>query len=646
MPSKEERRDLYLERSRQAEEEYGSLVTMLEGLEPYYYLDYEIEHTEMLREGIEHVCMPWGTNAIDLVHDLLSVAGYSLSVPSMGPEKSHRSYAETQERYIQTVFDESERMQGQDLLSRAAMSGAMRGVVVGRAIHAPKWLERVKGEDGKYTYDTRVKGKIPIVVQLRDPLEVFPVFGRDGLMWVVESQQRRLRDIRQTYGKDILPDRKDEDQLIRWLEYWDDEEYCYWADNEPVKMGAGRGVVGPWAHRYGGIPYSYQFCRQTLSLEPDRRVRPLLVGLTGLIERSDLLDSMQMTFISTYIGSPITVKMIGPEKPRVSLKPRAINYIQVQESIDALFPGRTPVELQEMMQQISAHFERGTFPGSMYGTDPGRVMAGYAIAMLNQAGQARLNPIIHAIERCIASLGEKVLMISENYIQNKILERPIPFFYYLDEKDENTGQLFRARKDMLFDASKLEGAYRVESKLGEVMPADKAANMSLAQAARSGGTTGRPLLSDSTILEKYAIVDSASDEKQRIDEEIAESSPELSALSRAIAIARLREDYLDELNDLGVDIEATLAQIQAGQPVTAPMRETPLPGQLPMEAMPGAGPDLLEAQQEAITPQAVGNSMQAVGNQGMVGLPPTMPRQVAEDLGFLPPEQLELEDFG
>lgn len=630
MATKAERLALYWERAENAKGEYSLRDELLRALEPYYFLDYPLPPGLELEEGVEHVEMPWGTNAIDLVHDLLSVAGYSMSVPSLGPEKTKRTYAEVQEKYVRAVFDESARIQQQDLLSRAASGGAMRGAVCGRVVHQPEALQRAKNESGKYKYSMKVQGKVPLQVQLRDPLEVWPVFGRDGLSWVIESQERKVRDVQETYGKDIL-EGLDENSNVTWTEYWDREEYCYWADGKPISMGRGKGVPGPWKHRYGGMPYVWEFCRQTLDMRPERRTRPLLSGLTKVIERADMLDSMEMTFISNYIGTPWVAQSVGPEKIKMSTKPGSTIHIKEGESIRPLQSGRTPLELQEMQSKLSAHFERGTFPGSMYGTDPGRVMAGYAIAMLNQSGQARINPIIAGVERCVAGLAEKVLMVTENYLQKRILEGPVPFFWYEDSEDEETGDEYVARQDLKFDASKLEGVYRVSVTLGDIMPADEASKMSLAQAARTPGVTGRPLMSDQTIQEKYILVESPSDERKRIDEELAEASPELAALDRAIAIATMRKEKVAELDKLGVDIDQVLEQIATGQPVTAALMDMELPQELP----PGALPQ---------TPQAVGGSMQAVGaGEQIPGLPPTMPTEVGQALGALPmnPEEVE-----
>jgi hypothetical protein len=583
-------------------ENYGTRDSDLDALTKYYFLDYEAEGEQ--QEGIEVVHLPLVTNAIDLVQDLLGSADLALTVPSASEKASDKKLADTEEKFLRRMLEQSARFQHQDLIRRAAWSAAMRGAVCGRVMVVTDWLEAEEMEQVT---------KLPILFQLRDARHIYPEFGLDGLSYIVERQTRFVRDIRQTYGDKFLSD-YDPNTEVEWIEYWDATDYAYFAGGESVKSAA---------HLYGGIPYSYKFCRQTSDLDPAKRSRPFIAGLTNVVERMDALSSMEATFIANYIGSSWLVTSDETDW-KLDLTPGAINYLRDGEEVKPLQGNRKQIEIDEMYGKLQSVWERGTFPHTMYGGDPGRQMSGYSINLLNQGGRIRLQPMITAIEDMVAELCGHALMIAENYV-TKTTDKPIAFNWYTTKETED-GTEYRAKDVLSLDAKLLGGEYHVEVAMGDLLPQDEVGNVALATQARTPGVDNRPLLSDETILEKYKMVDDTADERMRIDRQEAWAAPELGELRRAVLVAEMKEELIERLQELDVDVDLILESLGQGQ-VQQPQQQ-----QLDMSM----GPEMMPQGSMPQGPMMDGMPMPTPVEQGMTetGMPTdVMPPAM---LGFPP----------
>lgn len=555
--------------------EYATRDTIFDELERYYFLELDKEDKAALEEGVEVVHLPYASNAIDLVQDLVVDAALTLAVPAMATGPTAKQFADTAEKYILSIIQQSERAQKQILLARASWLAAMRGCVAGRVMAIPKWLS--KTEDGTWEAGQRV----PLLLQLRDPRYVYPAFGLDGLSFVIERRTRTVRDLRNSLGDDVLPNKKLKDTVI-WTEYWDDTWFCYWADGKPVALSAG---AGPWPHRYGGIPYAFDFARQTAKTAPDKRVRPLLKSVQSVIDRLALLDSAEATFLMQYAGDSLMVSAEG--EPPIDLRPGSINYLEPDDKVNWLYGSRQPVEFQLAHGKYSAQLQKGTFPDAMYGMDPGRVMAGYALNLLNQAGQLRLKPIVACLERFLQDLFENVLMVSEHYLTD-LIGGAIPF-YLTGDREAEDGARLRTREENKLDAKKFDGWYEVEVTLGDLMPADQQANLILALKSREVGPDGRPMLSWETAVEEYGLTASPGDERERIDREMAMNDPVVQILNQALYVAQIKQELGDELLKLDIDPDEVLAMAQGmGQGPSQPpqMMQAPQPSGVPAEVLP------------------------------------------------------------
>jgi hypothetical protein len=331
--------------------EHSTRDTLYDDLEDYYFQENEKDPTaEHEQEGIEIVCLPHGPNAIELVQDLLSDAELTLTVPAKKDTDPERALADESEAFCELVLRDCERVQQQDPRGLAAWLVAMRGAVAGRVLPLPSFMEAaVKGQKAaRAWFDDRAR--LPLSLQIRDPRYVYPAWGRDGLVYIVERWTRTVRDIRRTYGEGVLPNRT-EDEEVEWREYWDEKRFVYWADEEPVELFGESGIT---PHDYGEIPYAYAFARQTAKMEPDKKVRPLLGAARHTIDLMDRLDSMDLTFIHQYVGTSWKIIYQGESKPKVSLGVGDKVFLREDEDIQPIQGGRRALELDTFRCSIKA----------------------------------------------------------------------------------------------------------------------------------------------------------------------------------------------------------------------------------------------------------------------------------------------------
>lgn len=658
--------------------EYAERDELFDDLDSYYFQEAAKDvDADAEDEGVEIVRLPHASTAADVVQDLVAAVQVNLAVPAMSEKSGDKRLAETAEGFLKALIHESEQAQGVRLPAQASWCAFMHGCCAGRVVPKPSYVSKVNGV-------WQVKDRIPLQMQLRDPRIVYPRFGQDGMQCVIERWTRTVHDIQRTYGAEILPTRKLTDE-VEWTEWWDDAEHCYWADAEPVPMPGGK-KPGPRVHLYGGNPYVFIFARQTGRVrEPDKRVRPILANMRRVIDRMDRMDSMEATALAQYNGDALLVWRRGaatadPDAEerdwQIDMRPGRQNYMDVDDKVEWLRSTMRSPDFAAARGKYEAMWERGTFPSTMYGTDPGRAMAAYAIHLLNQSGQLRLKPILACIEDFIGALCERALMVAENYVA-PLVEGPIPFVTFA-QVEEADGRRRGVRNREGFDAAKVAGAYNVGVTLGELLPQDEQTNLTLAERA-----VGGHLLSWETSVEKWKLTDSPAQERARLDREAAWQDPEVVALKRAILVASVKQELREDAVKLGIDVdkvlasppeaqaaspqppvpmggggavgpgglppEAVAAMLGGGQPggmgpgVVPLEAGMPVPQGVPAELMPGlgpaaAGPGMTEPVMEpGVAPMGGGQpGLRAGAPQGMAGLPPEL--IAAVQAGELSPE--------
>jgi len=337
---------------------------------------------------------------------------------------------------------------------------------------------------------------------------------------------------------------------------------------------------------------------------------------------------MGLTFIKQYNGDAIAVYSEDKDF-KLDLTPGATNYLAPNEKMEWIRGGRQPLEIEKERMKYEGLYQRGTFPYSLYGQDPGRLLSGYALNLVNQSGQMRVRPIIECIERLMSGLCSKALMLAEHHL-GPLLNGKIEVYTVADGEME-TGDKRSVRQVETFVPADLKGYYQVDVSLGELMPADEQANVVLALRAGEEDKSGRPMLSWETRMERFKLTDSPVKERERINREMALKDPEVQTLTSAVYKAVVIKELSEELAKLDVDAKKILASVQAAK------MEAPQPPQMPLEGAPLQQPPM-QGPPSGLPPEMLPPQMQG---QMMPGPEQVMGGGLPPELANLPPEQLQ-----
>lgn len=469
---------------------------MYKRLDKLYFMDKA--NREPANEGVQHVTMPYATSVVDLIVDLASQMELTIEVPATSESKAAELDAEMLENWLRSWLSINGKRQQRNIIGESAFLAAQRAWVVGRTLY----VEQAVRLSDKVGEKATVSG-LPVVLQLRDPQNVYVQDGPLGPRYVVERWMRSAGDIRSLYPK-ALDAEIDDDQEVEWTEYWDDKYRCYLVDGEPVK-GPGGAVV---AHGYGCIPYSFGNARTTPYRAGEKRYRPVLAGVESLAKTIDTWFSIIATAgLASVTNSWIVYsdQYSADGGKELDLTPNSINYFASTDKVAPLQRAGMPGDFFQLGNLMFQAWQSETFPFSLFGQSPGDV-AGYAISLLSQAGRRIILPIWKAIEDMLAGAMLNCVTICRNKIA-PLVGNEIPLVLVTEGQTANR----KVKRQLRLNVSKWGDDLDLAAHLADPMPQDVAGNIRMALEATRGG-----LLSNETALSKFKIISDPASEMDRM----------------------------------------------------------------------------------------------------------------------------------
>jgi len=497
-------------------------------------------------------------------------------VPAASPDEEALRDAEEREKWLNAFWEASEREARKSLLTRMAWQGFQRGMVVARVIfRLDRLVHRGTGEEAEerpYAPDEMPSRRVaeyeqgdllPVQVQVRDPLSVWPEWNEDGLVCVVETLERRVRDVRRRHGDEALPGRGGA-EVVEWREYWDDERWIGWADGV---------LVVDEEHGIGAVPYAIEMPISAESGQPEREVRPFLEQAEGIAARINRILSIQETTAVQYNNDALAVTgdvTHGPGREQgISLRPFEVNYLRPGSTLQWIRrSGGSPPDTTQLLQLYLQEWERATWPAEMHGMER-MARSGYAWGLLTESGRIRLVPVIEAIQDVMERADELVMRVLE-----RELGQLVGGWVHLDvvEVADRDGREVRTRRRVTIDTQAIEGDYASQVTLGQPATADKMQRALMGERLAKGG-----LLSRRTVAEEYLGVSSWAEERERLAREQAEQDPVMvqarAALYRVEALRQLRKD----LEDMELDEEEMALVMTQLQQVGMSQKQAPAP---------------------------------------------------------------------
>ena len=473
-------------------------------------------------EEVYRVVVPDGASAIDLVCDMISSQDINLVIPAAVDKATERKAAAEVRTWMMAWWRLMEREEDLDLRRELAQDACKFGAACLRVIVDD---DRVPtGKEGEMAWADET---FPMVPEMRDIQGVYPLFRRQKLTAVVDSYDVSVLDAKLDYPDLSWPSEWKSDEEITVNEYWSDTHMAFWVKGRKYSHAGGlqskEGKKGclwlqePVKHNYGRLPYVYRFLRGESKYrnDPVRQARGFLKTWHGTLKVMNAVESAKVTTGLSYTNNAwIVTTRRQRAQFRLDIRSNKINYLQPDESVEALRRGELPVDLAGISGEWREKFQRQSVPDAVYGEGLANNMAGYAIALQGDSGRRILQPATKAVQDCLADMFSIALAIVDDYLGPLYKERGVDMVVHTYETKPESEVPFK--KDVSLDHTTIAGLRYTEVEIGNPMPQDDERAVRLAQQLRQPDASGNPLASDETILEKVLKYDSRQ-ERLRIE---------------------------------------------------------------------------------------------------------------------------------
>lgn len=483
-------KDAIAERGELVKERYAQRDENLDAANDIYD---EVGVSKAKDAEIYYVHLPEGRNAADLIADLQASLTIRVTVPSDGEKVSEKKRADEVEAFLNAWITHIQQQEDVRFTHELTYDAIKTGVVAVRTVFLS---ERVKG--GKYD------GKFPVVMEVRDWRNIYPVFQRSRVMEVFECYETNAFDLRLDNPGMEVPDTWQNDQRVTVWEWWSEKKKAFWISGPAYSDRAGLQQSGriwlqaPVDHRYGCLPYSLRAIRPQSKHrgKPDKMSPSLLESWAGIVNGMNIVESAKFTAGMSYINSAWVMKS-PREAPELDTSTGAVNYLLPDEDVAPLTKGQVPVDLLQMGDDWASRFQRASIPTALYGENVGANMAGYAIQLLSDSGRRIITPITEAIQLAISDGCAHMLSICENLLGPMLNDQDITVD--ATEMIEDGNRQRAIRRGVKLDWDSLDGGYYNTVRLGDPLPQDKERGINMALGLRTKDDSGMPLMSDETI---------------------------------------------------------------------------------------------------------------------------------------------------
>jgi len=475
-------------------------LTVIDGDEEFYTDIGVFESQEDV--DVMVVKVPDGRDAVDLMSDMLGSTFLSVLVPAPGELVADRKRAEAVERWLSSYMYALDQYEDSQFVASCVWDCAVRGALVLRSI--------VNTESGD--------SELPILLQLRDYRNVFPVWRGSRLVEVFEGYDAQVIDLRLEYSDITFPKEWNDSDYVTVFEYWSATHKAFWCGylgegarhiNSDAAGGGPMWLQEPTTHEYGVLPYSIRIPRGR-----SRTGHRSILGNMGVTLR--VLGKLESALLTTSMGAVMAAWTLKSERgseasDAIDLRFNKVNPLEPDEELAPITRPPLPKDVPVSMELWGRRLQKQSFPDASWGEGISSQMSGYAINILQASGTRILAPIVDVIEKGTADSMGIMLAILANVVIPHDDEVSVSYF----DDDENFWI------ESTLKASDVEGLSRVKCSLSDPMPQDQDRAVGVASAMRQPDATGRPLLSTQTIYEKIldSVVEDPAVEAARIDAE-------------------------------------------------------------------------------------------------------------------------------
>ena len=363
---------------------------------------------EALRQGREQVVLPDPRNVVNLALRLFTSKPV-ITCPSEAVTDVKDDNAGKRAQFLEGLWHRSNREGRIDVVRKAAMYGLVRG----RFAFDVRWIQKAipEGQRGR---------RMPLLLRALDPLNTGVRVGPTGPRWAYHKYEASFADAVQQWpdrkralaqSKSIAAKRED-DAMLEIVDFW-------WIDQGTGKVWNGvlcedQFLKKPQEMLYPDLPIVEGYCDYSPFGGESLKGMSILANMEQTWKYKCRLASQMATGVMFYFWPLIIVQNEnGAEIGEMPMRPGATFPVPAGTKIEHLrFEPNVPIAAT-MQGIIDSADSQSTFPGVLYGSQPGDVQAGYAINILSEAARGRIYGLVSQLEWAMMTINEIALSLVE-----------------------------------------------------------------------------------------------------------------------------------------------------------------------------------------------------------------------------------------
>ena len=337
---------------------------------------------------------------------------------------------------------------------------------------------------------------MPIRTIVTDPNLVFSVWGENGVGWYTKEYKRYVWDISSELSElsgskkrkmPELPD--DENEKVPVVEYWDKEWHALLVDEQLVWVNR---------HDYGFVPICEAHCMDTPLADMRWAYNSVLGPIMDSLKQQYAAASKLATGVDLFYWPKVLVQSAtGQAVILDSGMPGVETHIPPDAKVTVIQPSPNAQVLAQLMGWLKADEQLGGIPEIAWGAEPSSLQSGFAVSQVLSQILDKIHDKKTNLELAMGWDFSHKLQLVEKFGLMDGVNLMVP------AGDAAKAYGASSRKSMLIDIKPddVDGRNHVAVTITPELPQDRMVKAQLAQAYRTPGVDGKPLVDDQTILE-------------------------------------------------------------------------------------------------------------------------------------------------
>ena len=337
---------------------------------------------------------------------------------------------------------------------------------------------------------------MPIRTIVTDPNLVFSVWGENGVGWYTKEYKRYVWDISSELSElsgskkrrmPELPD--DENEKVPVVEYWDKEWHALLVDEQLVWVNR---------HDYGFVPICEAHCMDTPLADMRWAYNSVLGPIMDSLKQQYAAASKLATGVDLFYWPKVLVQSAtGQAVILDSGMPGVETHIPPDAKVTVIQPSPNAAVLAQLMGWLKADEQLGGIPEIAWGAEPSSLQSGFAVSQVLSQILDKIHDKKTNLELAMGWDFSHKLQLVEKFGLMDGVNLMVP------AGNEAKSYGASSRKSMLIDIKPddVDGRNHVAVTITPELPQDRMVKAQLAQAYRTPGVDGKPLVDDQTILE-------------------------------------------------------------------------------------------------------------------------------------------------